>query len=247
MFAWKSNASRCSADVPPPLFLPVQRPSIFVSHSLLLRQHALRSGRFTWLWCVLFALGGGMVLPPAGLAAQVIPDSTVRDSAIVPVIRVETTRDTIVRRAQFVRPPLSPRRAFLMSFLFPGYSQARLQRATSGALFAGIEMGAIAMLRRSLSDVREVQRQGTGEEPGDFVINRSTGDITPGQPLDPRFDDELERTRKLHVEDWIAALAFNHLIAGADAFVAAQLWDVPVRVSAVPHPGGFMFTASVRW
>lgn len=200
-----------------------------------------------WLCCALLVVGGGVGLPWHDAAAQVIPDSTVRDTAIIPVIRVENPRDTVTRRAQFIRPPLSPRRAFLMSVLLPGYSQARLQRATSGALFAGIEMGAIAMLRRSLSDVREVQRQGTAPEPGDFVINRSTGAITPGAPLEPRFDDALENTRKLHVEDWIAAIAFNHLIAGADAFVAAQLWDVPVRVSAVPYAGGVMFAASVRW
>ncbi len=188
-----------------------------------------------------------MLCPLATVGAQVIPDSTVRDTAIVPVIRVENPRDTITRRAQFVRPPLSPRRAFLMSALFPGYSQSRLQRATSGALFAGIEMGAIAMLRRSLSDVREVQRQNTAAEPGDFTINPGTGAITPGAPLEPRFDEQLESTRNLHVQDWIAAIAFNHLISGADAFVAAQLWDVPVRVSAIPHAGGLMFAASVRW
>ncbi len=108
-------------------------------------------------------------------------------------------------------------------------------------------MGAIAMLRRSASDVREVKRQGTAGEPGDFAINPTTGAMTPGAPLEPRFDETLERTRRLHVEDWIAAIAFNHLIAGADAFVAAQLWDVPVRVSAIPHAHGIMFAASVRW
>ena len=33
------------------------------------------------------------------------------------------------------------------------------------------------------------------------------------------------------IEDWIALLVFNHLVSGADAFVAAHLWDLPAQVS----------------
>ena len=42
------------------------------------------------------------------------------------------------------------------------------------------------------------------------------------------------RSRRTQYEDWIAVLVFNHLFAGADAFVAAQLWDMPIRGSLRP-------------
>ena len=36
----------------------------------------------------------------------------------------------------------------------------------------------------------------------------------------------------------------NHFIAGADAYVAANLWDVPTDVSVSPAPGGRMAVIS---
>jgi adenylate cyclase len=62
-----------------------------------------------------------------------------------------------------------------------------------------------------------------------------------------RYTADLVRTRRLHVEDWLAVIGFNHLFAGADAFVAAQLWDVPVQLTAVPRPSGALFVATVRF
>ncbi len=205
-------------------------------------------------WCVrvAVALVSAVALaawaPP--LQAQVIPDSMVRDSIVPPVVRLPEIPDSgavVRRRAPDVRPPISPRRAFFMSFLVPGLAQARLDRATSGALFATVEMGSFAMLRRSSSDVREVRRQEADPIPGNFTVNPGTGALTPAETVPPRFDEGLERTRKLHVEDWLAAIAFNHLISGADAFVAAQLWDVPVRVAVVPSVQGMMLTAAIRF
>src|SRR5688572_9527137 len=55
------------------------------------------------------------------------------------------------------------------------------------------------------------------------------------------------RARKQHVEDWVALLIFNHLFAAADAFVAAQLWDVPARVSVTRDGDRTRLTATVRW
>jgi hypothetical protein len=45
-----------------------------------------------------------------------------------------------------------------------------------------------------------------------------------------RWTTRLVEARRTHVEDWVALLIFNHLISGADAFVAAHLWDLPGRV-----------------
>jgi hypothetical protein len=142
---------------------------------------------------------------------------------------------------------MSPRRAFLTSLLVPGLSQSRLERTTSGALFAGAEIASIAMLRRSMNDVRAVRALPRDSVPGNFTVTPGTGAVIPGERLLPAYDEALVRTRKLHVEDWIAAIAFNHLISAADAFVSAQLWDVPARVSMVPTPQGVMLTATIRW
>jgi hypothetical protein len=65
--------------------------------------------------------------------------------------------------------------------------------------------------------------------------------------LSSRYDDDLIRTRRLHVEDWLAVVAFNHLFAGADAFVSAQLWDLPIRLSAAPTANGPLFVATLRF
>jgi len=193
----------------------------------------------------------GILGVPGIAQGQVRPDSVQRDTVSVPVVGPVLPQDTVrrvVRRLPVVRPPISPRRAFLMSALAPGLAQSRLEKATSGAFFAGIEMAAVAMLRRSMNDVREVRRQGTDSIPGNFTVELGTGGrLRPGDPLPPRFEASMERSRKLHVEDWTAAIIFNHLIAGADAFVAAQLWDVPTQVTVVPTANGLALVATLRW
>ncbi len=187
----------------------------------------------------------------SSLQAQVLPDSAQRDSVQLPILlRVGSDQDSVrrpVRRAPMQRPPLSPRRAFFMSALVPGLAQSRLEKATSGAFFAGIELAAIAMLRRSANDVREVRRQGTDTLPGNFSVAPGTGALTRVGTLPPRFEESMERSRRLHVEDWAAAIVFNHLIAGADAFVGAQLWDVPTQVTMVPTANGLALVATLRW
>ena len=55
-------------------------------------------------------------------------------------------------------------------------------------------------------------------------------DSPRGSSPPPRFNDAYITTRDAHVEDWVALLVANHLFAGADAFVAANLWDVPARL-----------------
>ena len=61
------------------------------------------------------------------------------------------------------------------------------------------------------------------------------------------YSDALVRARRLQVEDWSAVIVFNHLIAGAEAFVAAQLWDLPqhVKLRATPVRGGMALTAQI--
>jgi len=65
-----------------------------------------------------------------------------------------------------------------------------------------------------------------------------------------RFSRERVTARRQQYEDWAAAILFNHLISGADAFVAAQLWDLPGEVSLRVRPrhgGGMTVSASFPW
>jgi hypothetical protein len=61
------------------------------------------------------------------------------------------------------------------------------------------------------------------------------------------FTDALINVRRAHVEDWVAFLVGNHLFAGADAYVAAHLWDLPTQVSVRPGPNGTMIGARLRF
>jgi hypothetical protein len=74
----------------------------------------------------------------------------------------------------------------------------------------------------------------------------STGGLQVAEWSVPRYTDAYVRTRRLHYEDWLAVLVFNHLFAGADAFVAAQLWDLPVRIGVMPAATGARISASFR-
>ena len=120
--------------------------------------------------------------------------------------------------AAAIRPPLSPRRAFLYSLLLPGYGQSVLRRPGAGVIFVLTESIAIAMLRESRADLAEAR-----------ALKRDTlvviGTDPNGQPITQRnsYDQELIDVRRGHVEDWVAFIVANHLFAAADAYVAAQL------------------------
>ena len=137
-------------------------------------------------------------------------------------------------------PPITPRRAFFYSFLAPGYSQSVLGRHKAAAAFMLVEAVSIAMIRESAADLHEARRF----ENDSLVISYDASGsptLLPGQ-----FTSKEVKTRQAHVEDWIALLVANHLFAGADAFVAAHLWDVPARLGLRASPNGTMLTASVN-
>ncbi len=104
----------------------------------------------------------------------------------------------------------------------------------------------MALLRRSSADLREARRYLSDSLPTTFVVSGNT--LRPTDYGPNEYTADLVRTRQLHAEDWLAVIAFNHLLSGADAFVSAQLWDMPVRLSAVPRAdGGVMLVAAIRW
>ncbi len=145
-------------------------------------------------------------------------------------------------------PPISAGRAFLYSFAVPGLGQAKLDRPTYGAAFFLLEVTALSMANRTASDVRASRAFVSDSVPLTYKVDATTGAVqlgTTGLPIVDTwkvssYPRELVKARRLQYEDWMAIIIFNHLFSGADAFVAAQLWDLPQRVSlrAVPLRGG---------
>lgn len=178
-----------------------------------------------WRWVL-----AGVLVAPFTLAAQ---DSTA----------VRRRPAAIALRP---RAPLSPKRAFLTSAMLPGLGQSKLDRGSSGALFAAVELAAVVMLRRSNADFHEAKRFQLDTIPTDFTLGADGKVVKSGSTVSG-YTADLVRTRRLHREDWIAVVAFNHLFSGADAFVAAQLWDMPVQMTAMPTSRGAAVVATVRF
>jgi hypothetical protein len=169
--------------------------------------------------------------------------------------RSDSARGTGPRRARAavaprtgLEPPISPRRAFLTSLLVPGLGQARLDRPTAGALFVTVELAAIAMASKAVYDLRAAKAFRADSVVLAYPVDTATGlPTTRPQQGEGPFPNELVRARRLHLEDWIAVLAFNHLIAGAEAFVAANLWDLPAQVGAQRSARGPAVVVTVPW
>jgi hypothetical protein len=127
-----------------------------------------------------------------------------------------------------LRPPLSPRRAFVYSLFVPGYSQSILGRGRTGTLLVAFESVALVMIRESAANLREARRNLADSLVVSYVDEngqpRVRHERTP-------FNRALVRTRQEQLEDWIAVLVGNHLFAAIDAYVAAHLWDVPMEIA----------------
>ena len=180
---------------------------------------------------------------PTPLAAQQ------RDSARVGV-GAQQRADTVPK------PPLSPRRAFLTSLLLPGYAQTVFGRNKAAMLFAVVEVGSIGMARKSAIDLQEAKALRGDSVVATYKIDENTGlaqiDPKTGLPIPDtyiasRFTDDRVKARRTHYEDWIAAIIFNHLFSGADAYVAANLWDFRTNIGTVASRRGGVIYASVSW
>ena len=123
-------------------------------------------------------------------------------------------QDTSARRqtrGDSVRPvpPITPGGAFLRSLILPGWGQARLNRNVTGGLFLLWEGVCATMVWKAEWQLNYAR------ERGKFVASHTQ-----------------ER------EDWIVLLVFNHLLAGAEAYVSANLYDFPAALKIKPLPGG---------
>jgi len=153
-----------------------------------------------------------------------------------------------------VKPPISPKRAFLYSLVVPGYGQSVLNRPIAGSLFFGAEVTWIALATKSAYDLRYARAHEKDSLVVSYALD-STGAVqrdSLGRPVGAtyatnRYAGNLVAARRKHLEDYYALLIANHLLAGAEAFVSAQLWDVPEHVSIRALPFGPALVASFRW
>jgi hypothetical protein len=153
-----------------------------------------------------------------------------------------------------LKPPISPKRAFFYSLLVPGYGQSVLNRPIAGSLFFGAEVTWIAMATKSAYDLRYARAHERDSLVVSYALD-STGAVQRdslgrmvGATYAPnRYATERVAARRKHLEDYYALLIANHLLAGAEAFVSAQLWDVPEHVSIRALPFGPALVASFRW
>ncbi len=203
---------------------------------------------------------GGASAPAVALALSLAVPLAAQE---VDSLRVGVTRPAPVNAPEAVappalavdRPPISPRRAFLYSLVLPGAGQAQLDRAYTGGLFVFVEVTALALVHRASEDLRIARAFRSDSMPRRYQTDPVTGLVardTLGAPIvaeweRARYTDAWIRTRRLHREDWVALLVFNHLFAGADAFVAAQLWDLPGKLAVRATPDGAMIRYSLAF
>ena len=150
---------------------------------------------------------------------------------------------------------MTPRRAFLSSLLLPGYAQTVFGRDRAAMLFTVIEIGSIAMVRKSAIDLAEAKGLPHDSVVVSYKIDPLTGraaiDAKTGLPIPEtwetsRYTQDRIKARRTHYEDWIAAIVFNHLFAGADAYVAANLWDFRTNIGVVATQRSAGVYASLR-
>jgi hypothetical protein len=105
------------------------------------------------------------------------------------------------------------------------------------------EAVSIVMIRLSATDIREARRNVADSIPVSFVDANGAPNIRYERTS---FPTSLIKSRRAHLEDWIAVLIANHLFAAADGYVAALLWDLPSEVAlrATPRSVGLAFRVS---
>lgn len=194
-------------------------------------------------------VAGLWMLVAGPLAAQETGRTRVGVERPAPV-RVDTVSARDVPRA-----PITPGRAFFSSLVMPGSGQAALDRPYAGGVFLLVEALSLTMLHRAGEDLHLARRFARDSMPRTYQVDPVTGMVrrdSLGVPLvetwqASRYGAGVVRSRRLQVEDWLAVLFFNHLFSGADAYVAAQLWDLPEMIGLQQTPFGPAIAATLRF
>ncbi len=111
----------------------------------------------------------------------------------------------------------SPMNAFFRSFLLPGWGQAKVGRKLTAGIFLAWEGTTFAMSLKTRHELAYLRRTHSA-----------------------RADDK----RREH-EDWLVLLAFNHLLAGLEAYVSGHLTDFPPDLRLQAVPGGLGAAVSI--
>jgi hypothetical protein len=176
--------------------------------------------------------------------ARGVPSVTIRTPATDSVAALDTV--PIIR--------ISPRRAFLTSLAAPGYMQMKFGRPKAATIFLAVEAAGLGMAIKSKRDLNVAKAAKLDsiftpvlDSIGQPVIDSVTGKPTHTSVLRNKNIADRVAARRTHFEDWVAALVFNHLFAGADAFVAANLADFNTNVQVTSTGRGYRILASVAW
>ena len=141
--------------------------------------------------------------------------------SVGPTVRLsgqgDTTRAPIVTSGATVVAPdtahrIRPMTAFWHSLLLPGWGQAETGRPVTGGLFVAWEGLTAMMMLKAQQETHYLKASGS---------------------------TDLGAKRQ-EVQDWLVLWIFNHLFAGAEAFVSAHLQDFPreLELRALPHGVG---------
>jgi hypothetical protein len=132
--------------------------------------------------------------------------------------------------------------------------QFRFDRPKAATIFLIAEAGALGMSVKSWSDLTKA-KNARADTVGTPVLNPDgTPQIDPGtgEPrvtFAPRNKNIADRVgaRRAHLEDWLAIVVFNHLFAGADAYVSANLADFDANVGTANGHRRMELRARVAW
>ncbi len=105
---------------------------------------------------------------------------------------------------------VKPVAALWRSLLVPGWGQALTGRRGAGAAFVIWEGVTMMMTLRAVQEKR-------------YLIASGSGSVA---------------AKRQQVQDWVVLWIFNHLFAGAEAFVSAHLQDFPKELKLQAVPGG---------
>jgi len=105
---------------------------------------------------------------------------------------------------------LKPFAAAWRSLVIPGWGQAALGRDVAGVVLASWEGVTMMMTLKARQELHYVQQSGSGNV----------------------------QAKRQQAQDWLILWIFNHLFAGAEAFVSAHLQDFPKELRMQALPGG---------
>lgn len=105
---------------------------------------------------------------------------------------------------------MTPLAALGRSMLLPGWGQAVLGRRVTGAAFVFWEGITLTMTIKAAHQLN----------------------------FQEDTDAETVSAKRDEIQDWLVLLVFNHLLAGTEAFVSANLWDFPGELESRVLPGG---------